>query len=547
MKKLSARKKKWIERTVKNDRSYKLYLYNRFFIFLFLVVCQIVGYVLVVYLIVYDSPLAVILQVAISVLQLAILLYLLNKLDRPASKLSWIVLILVVPVIGVPGYILYGGGKPTRKMQRKIQFARAEIREKIAQSDVESDEGMTGTPDSEREGRREDGIGRYLSDYFHYPPYRDGEVEYFESGEKCFPEMLRALDSAEKYILLDYFIIAHGRMWGEILKRLLQKAQQGVKVRVIYDDFGCMMTLPPKYDKYLESLHENIRCMTFNDVVPLFAVRMNNRDHRKILVVDGKVAFTGGINLADEYINEKERFGYWKDTGVKITGSSVRSFVEMFFYIWNAFRKDKEDVLEYLPPLLPGGVGAKDGAEGKGGFVIQPYDDSPLDKQSVSEVVYADMIQRARRYVYVFTPYLVLDDYLRTELLIAAARGVDVRIVVPGIPDKKAIYRVTRANYSSLMGAGVKIYEYTPGFLHAKSMVCDDEYAVVGTVNFDYRSLYYHFENAVYFTNERAVAAVKRDAEETFAVSKLCTKQNTKRTPMGRLLDSLLRVFETLF
>lgn len=280
--------------------------------------------------------------------------------------------------------------------------------------------------------------------------------------------------------------------------------------------------------------------MPFNQVVPVFAVRMNNRDHRKIMVVDGKVAFTGGINLADEYINEKKRFGYWKDTGIKITGDSVRSFVDMFFYIWNAFREDREDVNWYLPPLQEdSGLGS--------GLVIQPYDDSPLDKTSVSEVVYADMIQRAKRYIYVFTPYLVLDDFLRAELLLAAARGVDVRIVVPGVPDKKMIYRVTRANYLSLMKDGIKIYEYTPGFLHAKSMVCDDEYAVVGTVNFDYRSLYFHFENAVYFTDKEAVAAVKRDADETFAVSKLCTPENTKRTAIGRVVDSVLRVFETLF
>ena len=234
-------------------------------------------------------------------------------------------------------------------------------------------------------------------------------------------------------------------------------------------------------------------------------------------------------------------FGYWKDSGVKLTGESVCSFTLMFLTLWNAFRKDKEDVTSYLPPMQAENTGDKDG------FVIQPFDDSPLDKTSVSEVVYADMIQRARRYIYVFTPYLVLDDFLRTELLMAAARGVDVRIVVPGIPDKKTIYRITRANYPSLMKAGVKIYEYTPGFIHAKSMVCDDEYAVVGTVNFDYRSLYFHFENAVYFTDPSAVAAVKRDAEETFAVSKLCTPENTKRTPIGRIFDSLLRVFETLF
>ncbi len=527
MKKLSARKRKWIERTVKNNRSYKLYLYNRFFIFLFLVLFQLIAYVLAAYLIVYDSPIAVILQTLIAVLELVVLLYLINKTDRLASKLNWILLILLAPVIGVPGYLLYGEGKPARKMQKKIDRARVEIFGEKTESVVDT----IGY---------EAGLNRYLAKCG-YLPYKNGKVTYYESGEKMFPEMLRALDSAEKYVLMDYFIIAHGKMWEEFLRRILQKAEQGVKIRIIYDDFGCMMTLPPKYDRYLESLHENIRCMTFNDVVPIFAVRMNNRDHRKILVVDGRVAFTGGINLADEYINEKKRFGYWKDTGVKITGDSVRSFVEMFFYIWNAFRKDAEDVISYLPPLQEENNGDKDG------LVIQPYDDSPLDKTSVSEVVYANMIQRAKQYIYVFTPYLVLDDFLRAELLMAAARGVDVRIVVPGVPDKKMIYRVTRANYPSLMKGGIKIYEYTPGFIHAKSMVCDDEYAVVGTVNLDYRSLYFHFENAVYFTDKEAVAAVKRDAEETFALSKLCTPENTKRTAIGRVVDSLLRVFETLF
>ena len=526
MKQISARKRRWIERTVKNNRSYKLYLYNRFFIFLFLVLFQLVGYVLVVYLIVYDSPLAVILQATMAVLELATLLYLINKTDRLAAKLNWILLILIAPVIGVVGYILYGEGKPTRKMQKKVDKARLEIFGDC-------------THNARATAGAETGLSYYLAKYG-YAPYHDGEIVYYESGEKLFPEMLRAIDSAEKYLLLDYFIIAHGKMWEEILARLLQKAERGVRVRIIYDDFGCMMSLPPKYDRYLESLHENIRCMTFNDVVPIFAVRMNNRDHRKIMVVDGKVAFTGGINLADEYINEKSRFGYWKDTGVKITGSSVRAFVDMFFYVWNAFRKDKEDVAWYYPPLI-------ENPTEKDGRLIQPYDDSPLDRTSVSEVVYADMIQRARRYIYVFTPYLVLDDFLRAELCMAAARGVDVRIVVPGIPDKKAIYRVTRANYPSLMKAGIKIYEYTPGFIHAKSIVCDDEYAVVGTVNLDYRSLYFHFENAVYFTDKTAVESVRRDAEETFAVSKLCTPKNTKRTAVGRVIDSLLRIFETLF
>ncbi|MBE5747543.1 MAG: cardiolipin synthase [Clostridiales bacterium] len=539
MKKLSARKMKWIERTAKNNRSYKLYLYNRFFSFLLMVLCQIVGYVFAIYLIVYDSPAAFALQSAIAVLEIVVVLYLINKHDRPTSRLNWILLIMIAPIIGVPGYLLFGDGKPTRKMLKKINASKEEIRAQKAQALIK--DGSV-TDNSNENQACENGIEHYLCEGFGYRPYYNGDVTYYENGEKMFPEMLSALDSAEKYILLDYFIIANGKMWEEILKRLLQKAEQGVKIRIIYDDFGCMMTLPPNYDRYLETLHENIRCLTFNNVVPFFAVRMNNRDHRKILVVDGKTAFTGGINLADEYINEKKRFGYWKDTGIKITGESVQSFVDMFLCTWNAFRKDKEDAGWYLPPLQE-----RDGTQNEEKFVIQPYENSPLLRTSASEAVYADMIQRAKRYIYIFTPYLILGDYLRTELLMAARRGVDVRIVVPGIPDKKMTYRLTRANYPLLMKAGVKIYEYTPGFIHAKGMVCDDEYAVVGTANFDYRSLYFHFEDGVYFTKKSAVAAAKRDADEVFAVSKLCTKENTKRSMVGRLFDSVLCVFETMF
>ena len=302
-----------------------------------------------------------------------------------------------------------------------------------------------------------------------------------------------------------------------------------------------MMTLPPRYDEYLESLHKNIKCMTFNEIVPIFAVRMNNRDHRKILVVDGKVGFTGGINLADEYIAQKSRFGYWKDSGIRITGGAVNSLVKMFFYLWNAFREDKENLSEFLLPVKEPQISPMEST-----LRIQPYDNSPLDNLNVAQSVYADLIARAKRSIYIFTPYLVLDDYLRAALCQAAMRGVDVRIVTPGIPDKKLIYRITRANYATLMKAGVRIYEYTPGFIHSKSMLCDDECAVVGTINLDYRSLYLHFENAVYFAGCEAVQALKRDCEETFAVSKECSPLYPKRGVLGRFVDSILRLLETL-
>lgn len=554
MARLSERKKKWIERTVEHNRSYKLFLYNRFFIFLLAVLAQMVGFGILLYMLVYDSKVALAMQAAVIVLEVITVLYIVNKSDRPGTKLNWVILILLVPVFGVPMYFLNGGGRATLRMSKRTQKSKEENEAAVR--------AVYGEREIPAPTNRSEAITHYLAKDG-YPAYDSGKIEYYKSGEEMFPEMLKALEKAEKFILVEYFIIKHGKMWNEILKRLLEKAVSGVQVRIIYDDFGCMMTLPPKYDRYLEAASPNIKCMPFNEIVPFFAFKMNSRDHRKMLVVDGNVAFTGGINLADEYIGEKRRFGYWKDSGVRIEGEAVNSFTQMFFYLWNAFRKDKENPTEYmLPPKngkIPEGKSASDdkcianatcaanaATAETTSLRIQPYDDSPLDRISIGETVYIDIVNRATKYVWFFTPYLVLDDYTRSALRQAAARGVDVRIVTPGIPDKKMVYRLTRANYAPLMSAGVKIYEYSPGFIHSKSVVCDDECAVVGTVNLDYRSLYHHFENAVYFSGCDAVEKVKRDCEETFAVSKLCTKENTKRGIVGRLVDSVLRVFETL-
>ncbi len=534
MKKLSERKKRWIERTVANDRSNKRFLYNRFYLFTLLALLQLAGFFYLQYLLNFHTPIGVIVQVVVSILSLVCVLYIINKNARPSAKLNWILIILVAPVFGVPFYLYFGEGRPARKMKKKLERAKEgnarSIKEKFGERELP-------TPSS-----RQEGLERYLLEYAAAPAYQKGELTYFDSGEKMFPAMKEALQKAKKFILVEYFIIAHGKMWGEILKILLEKAEEGVQIRIIYDDFGCMTTLPPKYERYLESLHENIRALAFNEVVPLFALRMNNRDHRKLLVIDGQVGFTGGINLADEYIGEVRRFGYWKDSGVRITGDAVNSFTRMFFDIWNAFRPDKEEVTNYLTEAFNATLPPSNEKQS----VIQPYDDSPLDNRSVAEYVYADMINRAVEYVYIFTPYLLPDDVIRSALIRAAERGVDVRVVTPGIPDKKTVYRLTRANYAPLLAAGVKIYEYAPGFIHSKSIVVDGKSAVVGTINFDCRSLYLHFENGVYFTDSEAIAALKQDCEETFAVSKPCTKENTKRGLFGSLIDSLLRVFEGL-
>ncbi len=523
MKKLSAKKKRWIERTVVNDRSYKRFLYNRFYAYVFAVLAQLIGYGLLLWLFAYNSAYASIVQLVVWVLSFVFVLQIINKHDKPSTKLSWIIVILILPVFGVPMYLINGKGRPTKKMAKKLS--------RSLKANAEKESAFYGELTPAQKGS----VSAYLQESANYPALK-GDISYYSTGEDAFPDLLKGLESAEKYIFLEYFIIAHGKMWQSVLKILLQKAFSGVKVYIVYDDFGCMKTLPPDYERYLESLHENIKCLSFNNVVPFFAVRMNNRDHRKITVIDGKIAFTGGYNLADEYIGEKIRFGHWKDSGVKITGDAVYPFVRIFCNTWNAFRKDKIEIDEFLPKLTGEGEAS----------CIQPYDDSPLDNLSVGETVYLDIINKAEKYVYIFTPYLILDDFMRSALCLASLRGVDVRIVTPGIPDKKAIYRLTRAHYSVLLKAGVRIYEYTPGFIHSKSMISDDKHAVVGTINLDYRSLYHHFENAVYFQDEKALTALKKDCENTFAVSKERTKDNVKRNMLGRLTDSILRVFETL-
>jgi hypothetical protein len=560
MKRMNERRKKRIEKNILKNRSYKVLIYNRFLLTLLLVLLQITIYGVMLFRF-YNGFRAV--MITMDILALVFVLYVINRNEKPSAKLNWVIMILAMPIFGISLYLLFGEGRPTRKMNRRISAAKRENAGLLIQ-DAEVKRRVD-------EGGREAQACRYLMNYANYPAYADGEVTYYPCGREMFKDMLEAMEGAEKFILAEYFIIAGGKMWDAFRELLLQKAKAGVQVRLIFDDVGSLFLLPPKYDKYLEALHPNIKCFTFNPAVPVFTMRMNNRDHRKILVVDGKVGFTGGINLADEYIDEKVKYGQWKDTGVRVTGRAVSSFTMMFFNIWNAFRKDKEKTEAFIAPEHLKEMQAADGEKApakietvgkngthipvekmgktdiaEGGFFVQPYDDSPLDRESVGETVYLDIINRASKYVYIFTPYLILDDFVRTALCNAAKRGVDVRIVTPGIPDKKMVFRLTRSNYAPLLKSGVKIYEYTPGFIHAKSMVSDDTCAVVGTINLDYRSLYLHFENAVYFSHCSAVMDVKRDGEKVFDVSKYITMEDTRQTFVGKLVDSVLRVFETL-
>ena len=544
-KKMTEKRIKKLNHYAQKGRKYKKFVYNRFFTCGCLAFLQITIWIIVLFEL--ERKAGFYARVVLYSMAGAFVLYLLNRPDSDSSaKAKWIIMILAVPVVGMSLFLLYGEGRPTILMNRKYENAKKE-NEKYHLQSAETDKRV-------EDGGRATAVSKYLLTEAKYPAFTDGEIEYYPTGKELFEAMLEEVEKAKKFILMEYFILAGGKMWDRLREVLLKKAQAGVRVYIIYDDFGSILHLPHDYELYMEALHPNIKCMAFNHVIPVFAMRQNNRDHRKLFVIDNDVAFTGGLNVADEYIGELIRFGDWKDSGVKVTGAAAQTFTVMFFDLWNAFNPEKKvDLSEFLgsvenskQELLEKQIVSDANHVDREKYFVQPFDDSPLDQKSDGEFVYLDIINRASKYVYIFTPYLILPDTLRSALCNAAMRGVDVRIVTPSIPDKKIVFRMTRANYGVLMQHGVRIYEYTPGFIHSKSIVSDDQCAVVGSINFDYRSLYLHFENAVYFTDEKAVKAVREDCEKTFEVSEIRTPENTKRTWLGRIVDAVLRFTDTV-
>ena len=371
---------------------------------------------------------------------------------------------------------------------------------------------------------------QYISNYVGYPIYDNTEIKYFPLGEDVYPVMIEELKKAKKFIFLEYFIIGKGKMWQGILDILEQKVKEGVDVRVIYDDVGSISSLPNKYDRFLES--KGIKCVVFNKLKPIIAVIMNNRDHRKIMVIDGNVSFSGGINIADEYINKKEKYGHWKDNGIMIKGEATWNFTVMFLKIWNAYRED-DDTFEKFRPTIK---------DVKADGYILPYGENPLDDEIVGENIYLNIINQAKKYVYIFTPYLIIDSEMLSAITLASKRGVDVRIVTPGIPDKKIVFTLTRSYYKMLKKDGVKIYEYTPGFLHSKVFVCDDDIATVGTLNLDYRSLYLHFECGIYIYESKVIEEIKRDALDTMEKSHLVSDKESNAGFIKSIFQAVLKL-----
>ncbi len=466
-------------------------------------------------------------NILLQIISFIALLVVINKNYNPAYKLAWAVPIIAFPVLGGLLYILIGGKKPARRMRRKID----ESWENVSRCLCQQEEVLNSIEDLDKIVRGQVG---YIKNCSNFPVYSHTETKYYKSGEENFPDMLEALKNAKHYIFVEYFIIAEGTMWHQILTILKEKAKAGLDVRLIYDDFGCMNLLPFNYKEELAKY--NIKCEVFNPVVPLIASVMNHRDHRKIMVIDGYIGFTGGINLADEYINEIHRFGYWKDTGIRLKGEAVHNLTVMFLTIWNSLCKTDEDFLKFKPDYYLTGSFQQDG-------YVQPYADSPLDEENVAENVYLNIINTAVNYVYLFTPYLIIDNEMMTALCLASKRGVDVRIVTPSIPDKKIVFYLTQSYYHQLVKAGIKVYQFTPGFLHAKCYICDDKIATVGTINMDYRSLYLHFECGVYLYGTSTVRSIKEDFIETMEKSFLINEKLMRHKLPMRLFQSILRLF----
>ncbi len=468
---------------------------------------------------------APVITVLLSFLSLIFVIYIITKQDESTYKILWLLLICTFPLLGTFIYLIFGSKRTTDPLKKALDKTGPLP---MAESDREATEKIKA--DDPRLSRTFSSLSRDTG----YPVQKNYGAKYYRIGEDLYRDLIPRLKSAEKFIYLEYFIIEKGVMWDTILDILKEKRRQGLDVRVMYDDIGSLNTFSGKEAEELRKA--GIKCTTFN---PLLLIKgtLNCRDHRKMTIIDGKVVFTGGINLADEYINQKVKHGHWKDIGFKIEGPAVASFVRMYAEFQNAFSKDRvpEENLKPLPPA----DSKEDGA------ILSWYDSPPYDRPC-SNKLYIDLLSQAMDYAWFFTPYLMPGDALMNAFISAAKRGVDVRIIMPGVPDKKIIFRISRSFYAPLLEAGVKIYEYTPGFVHAKRRVFDDRVCTVGTVNLDYRSLFLHFENNSLFYGRDMIKEVKKDILNT---QEMCVGKipEGKRNFFIWMLDGILRTFSPLF
>jgi len=475
----------------------------------------------------------------LTILSIIVSIYIINKHEKAGFKLTWIFLILVFPLFGGIMYIVLNIWSNPKKLRKALFGNIAASRKAFFLPGNRLDELVNAHPDFSSQAH-------YLQEYAGFPVYGNTRQAYFPSGESFFYRVLEELEKAQKYIFLEFFILKEGIMLNSIITILERKAAAGLDVRIMYDDMGCFFTLPPEFPAKLNK--KGIKTFIFNKFRPIVSSLQNNRDHRKIISIDGKAAFTGGLNLADEYINAIDRFGHWKDSAIMIEGDAAWSLTLIFLQMWNLGSKEKDDYESFYPwkenVIEHTQEGVAEGFEEWG--YVQPYADSPIDIENVGEHVYIQIINQAKKYVYINTPYLIVDDNLLSALTLAAKSGVDVRIITPHRWDKLIVAITSRSYFRRLIQAGVKVYEYTSGFSHGKTFVSDDRLATVGTTNLDFRSLYLHFECGVLIYASETVAAVKEDFLNTIPASQEITLKDCSRNAFQSLIQDGLRVFAPL-
>ncbi|MBQ7901132.1 MAG: cardiolipin synthase [Clostridia bacterium] len=448
--------------------------------------------------------------------------------DNPDYKVPWLLVVLIIPIAGFMLYFMFYSRKLKNKYIKRLRELKKctySADDRPLLEDIKSKSPMAYSQ------------AKMLTDIAETHVFTNTKQMYFPLGEDMHRQMLIDLEKAEKFIFMEYFIIDAGKFWNSILNILKQKAKNGVEVKVLYDDIGCMATLPGNYSKVLKSY--GIEATPFSRLRGNADSEFNNRSHRKITVIDGKIGYTGGINLADEYINEIVKHGHWKDTGLRLEGEAVWEFTKLFLIDYGINVRKMPSVKENYFPTQ---------SIVENGYVI-PFGDGPrpIYNRRVGKSVIRNMLESATRYVYMTTPYLIIDNDLCQSIENAALRGVDVKIIVPHIPDKKLVFAMTKSFYPRLMDAGVQIYEYEPGFIHAKSYIADDNYAMIGTINLDYRSLVHHFENGVWMYGCDAVKTLKNDIENTLGSRIRITHDMLKTNVIQKIIRSLVRIFSPMF
>ena len=471
-------------------------------------------------------------------LSVIVILMIINLHMEPTAKLTWFAVIAIFPIFGA---ILF--------LYTKFNFTNLRTRGRIERVNKILAGILRKEKHAEKEFSNHDPqaarLAKYLFRQGEFPIYKKTRAEYFPSGESQFEATIESLKKAKRFIFIESFIVEEGKMWGEVLAVLKEKAERGLDVRVLYDGMCEFFLLPVSYPKYLESL--GIKCRIFSRIIPLLSVNYNYRDHRKLVVIDNKIAFTGGSNFADEYINEKERFGHWKDAGVMISGDAVKTFTLSFLEMWEMERKKyteksmsefKKEAAHFLSHDSLG--------EDTEGYVL-PFTDNPLDDNKIGENVYLYLFNTAKNFLHITTPYLILDYEMEQALKFASERGIDVKIIVPGIPDKKIPYAIAYTHYKNLLSSGVRIFEYTPGFIHQKCVLQDGDLAVIGTINLDYRSLYHHFENAVLVHEGEFSRKMENDFLKTLEDCKEIRFNNLNTVSIfRRVIGSVAKIFAPL-